>query len=106
MVSLIDHSSSPALQNAESAAAAALAGASPLEAIERVAARLGNTPTICWKCYIHPEVLNGYIDGDVLRHLQEEVEQELREDLPQLRPEEVAVLSFLRSRIARELKTH
>ena len=37
LVSLIDHSSSPALQNAESAAAAALAAASPLEAIERVA---------------------------------------------------------------------
>jgi DNA topoisomerase-1 len=32
-------------------------------AIEKVAARLGNTPTICRKCYIHPEILNGYIDG-------------------------------------------
>ena len=25
--------------------------------------RLGNTPTICRKCYIHPEVLNCYLDG-------------------------------------------
>jgi DNA topoisomerase-1 len=26
-------------------------------AIENVAARLGNTPTICRKCYVHPDVL-------------------------------------------------
>ena len=32
-------------------------------AIEQVAARLGNTPTICRKCYVHPEVLNSYLDG-------------------------------------------
>ena len=29
----------------------------------QVAARLGNTPTICRKCYIHPEVLLGYSQG-------------------------------------------
>ena len=28
------------------------------EAIERVARRLGNTPTICRKCYVHPEILD------------------------------------------------
>ena len=27
------------------------------EAIQRVAARLGNTPTICRKCYVHPEII-------------------------------------------------
>ena len=27
-------------------------------AIQRVAERLGNTPTICRKCYIHPEIVN------------------------------------------------
>jgi DNA topoisomerase IB len=32
-------------------------------AVERVAARLGNTPTICRKCYVHPEVINAYLDG-------------------------------------------
>jgi DNA topoisomerase-1 len=29
----------------------------------QIAARLGNTPTICRKCYIHPEVLLGYSQG-------------------------------------------
>ena len=50
-------------------------------AIERVAARLGNTPTICRKCYIHPEVLNAYAEGPLLLQVKEQVEQELREDL-------------------------
>ena len=30
-------------------------------AIEAVASRLGNTTTICRKCYVHPEVLNCYL---------------------------------------------
>jgi DNA topoisomerase I len=74
-------------------------------AIEKVAARLGNTPTICRKCYIHPEILKGYLDGDLLLDVQEEVEQELREELANLKPEEAAVLSLLKSRIERELRT-
>ena len=32
-------------------------------AVEVVAARLGNTPTICRKCYIHPEVVTAYLQG-------------------------------------------
>jgi len=37
------------------------------EAIASVAAQLGNTPAICRKCYVHPEVLAAYIDGDLQR---------------------------------------
>ena len=33
------------------------------EAICAVAQRLGNTPAICRKCYIHPEVLTAFADG-------------------------------------------
>jgi DNA topoisomerase-1 len=73
-------------------------------AIERVAARLGNTPTICRKCYIHPEIMNGYLSGDLLLDVQEEVEEELRDELSSLRPEEAAVLFLLRARIANEIK--
>jgi DNA topoisomerase IB len=35
-------------------------------AIEKVAGRLSNTPTICRKCYVHPEVLNSYMDGNLV----------------------------------------
>lgn len=72
-------------------------------AIERVAARLGNTPTICRKCYIHPEVLDAYVEGALLLEVKRKVEQELREDLPALKPEEAAVLAMLEARLQRTL---
>src|SRR5205814_1674519 len=33
------------------------------QVIQAVAERLGNTPAICRKCYIHPSVIDGYIEG-------------------------------------------
>ena len=69
------------------------------DAIEAVAGRLGNTPTICRKCYIHPQVLDCYLEGDLLLQVKEQVEDELTEALGTLRPEEAAVLSLLRSRL-------
>jgi DNA topoisomerase-1 len=38
-------------------------------AIRQVAKRLGNTPAVCRKCYIHPAVLEGYLDGSLRRTL-------------------------------------
>lgn len=73
-------------------------------AIERVAARLGNTPTICRKCYVHPEVLNAYTEGALLLEVKEKVEGELRGDLAQLKPEEAAVLAMLEGRLKRTLE--
>jgi DNA topoisomerase-1 len=35
-------------------------------AIENVAARLGNTPTICRKCYVHPDVLTSFLEGNLV----------------------------------------
>ncbi|GJE17877.1 DNA topoisomerase IB [Methylobacterium marchantiae] len=68
-------------------------------AIESVASRLGNTPTICRKCYIHPEVLDGYLEGALLLQVTDAVEDELREDMARLKPEEAAVLGLLRARL-------
>ncbi|MDF1586100.1 DNA topoisomerase IB [Marinimicrococcus flavescens] len=70
------------------------------QAIERVAGRLGNTPAICRKSYVHPEILDAYMDGSLLEALKERIEQELREDLEGLAPEEAAVLVFLQRRLA------
>ncbi len=74
------------------------------DAIERVAARLGNTPTICRKCYIHPEVLAAYTEGALLLEIRNQVEAELREDLASLKPEEAAVLGLLEARLNRTLR--
>ena len=78
-------------------------------AIENVAARLGNTPTICRKCYVHPEVLTSYLDGNLVLEIKSAVESELRDALPGLHPEEAAVLAMLRGRLTKEArgrKTH
>jgi DNA topoisomerase-1 len=74
-------------------------------AIERVSSQLGNTPTICRKCYVHPEVLSCYLGGELLLDIKEEVESELREELASLKPEEAAVLTLLEARIKRDLQT-
>jgi DNA topoisomerase-1 len=74
-------------------------------AIEHVAARLGNTPTICRKCYIHPEVLQAHAEGQLLFEIKRQVEQELRSELSGLDPEEAAVLAFLQRRLQWTLKS-
>jgi DNA topoisomerase-1 len=72
-------------------------------AIERVSARLGNTPAICRKCYIHPAIVTAYLDGSLRLDIQTDIENELRDAADTLRPEEAAVLSFLRARVARDV---
>lgn len=72
-----------------------------LRAIEHVAGRLGNTPTVCRKCYIHPEVIESYLDGSMLRTLERRAERELAGGLAGLRPEEAAVVALLQQRLKR-----
>ncbi len=73
-------------------------------AIEGVASKLGNTPTICRKCYIHPEIISTYVEGSLLLEVKEQVEAELRDDLGGLKPEEAAVLTLLEGRLSRTLE--
>ncbi len=88
-----------ALKEVESFDSAAQAKRNLRAAIEQVAARLGNTPTICRKCYVHPEVLNAYLDGTLVLQITAKVEAMLRDDLTGLEPEEAAVLVMLRARL-------
>ncbi len=73
-------------------------------AIDKVASRLGNTPTICRKCYVHPHVLDAYLDGRLLADIKHEVETELSESADTLKPEEAALLGLLSRRISKDLK--
>jgi DNA topoisomerase-1 len=73
-----------------------------VEAIEAVSKRLGNTKAVCRKCYVHPAVIGAYLDGTLLDTLRQRVENELAESLPDLPPEEAAVLAFLQERLKRE----
>jgi DNA topoisomerase-1 len=71
-----------------------------VEAVKNVSSRLGNTPSVCRKCYVHPQIFDAYLDGQLVATLQQRAEQELRERLPSLSSEEAAVLMLLRDRLA------
>lgn len=73
-----------------------------VKAIETVATRLGNTPAVCRKCYVHPAVLETYLEGNLLESLQQRAEQELSRGLHKLQPEEAAVLALLQQRLKQE----
>jgi DNA topoisomerase-1 len=68
-------------------------------AIEVVARRLGNTRAVCRTCYVHPAVVDAYLDGTLRETLRRRIEDELEEELRDLPPEEAAVLVLLRARL-------
>jgi DNA topoisomerase-1 len=70
-----------------------------VRAIESVAERLGNTPAVCRKCYVHPAVLDAYLDGSMLETLRTRTDAAMRESLTDLVPEEAAVLALLETRL-------
>jgi DNA topoisomerase-1 len=88
-----------ALQEFEAFDSVAQAKKNVIRAIESVAERLGNTPTVCRKCYVHPEIIESYLDGSMLATLQRKAEDELANHLALLRPEEAAVLGLLHVRL-------
>ncbi|HEU5230310.1 MAG TPA: hypothetical protein VFU49_21000, partial [Ktedonobacteraceae bacterium] len=66
-----------------------------VRAIESAALCLGNTPAICRKSYVHPDIINSYLSGSLLTAISSD-EQQMSEELPDgLRSEEIAVLLFL-----------
>ena len=91
-----------ALQACGTGESAAQAKKAVVEAIKTVAAQLGNTPAICRKCYVHPAVIEAYLEGSLLRMLQRLSEPNPDEALPGLSPEEGRVLGFLRQALAQE----
>ncbi|CAM3281532.1 DNA topoisomerase IB [Paracoccus nototheniae] len=86
-----------ALSEFEKADSEAAAKRNVRDAIETVAARLGNTPTICRKCYVHPQIIDGYLADELKLELQDEIAEALSHD--DLRPEEKQVLTFLKKRL-------
>ena len=70
-------------------------------AVESVAARLGNTPTISRKCYVHPAVIEAYLDGVTLDAYRRRAERAIVEDLAGLDRTEAVVLGMLQQRLAR-----
>jgi DNA topoisomerase I len=90
-----------ALQEFEAFDSEAQAKKNVVRAIEAVARRLGNTPSVCRKCYIHPGVLDAYLDGTMLESLRRRAREEMSH-IRGLSAEESAVLALLQRRLAEE----
>lgn len=96
-----------------------------VQAIAAVAAKLGNTPSVCRKCYVHPAVLEAYLNGTHLdpatanaakqeakdeKAVEKQIKQELKEQLDEkiathsnaLRDEEQALMDLLGQRLQLE----
>ena len=70
-------------------------------AVESVSRQLGNTPAICRRSYVHPGVIEAYLEGTVLGPLTKRVVRRL-DARPGLRPEEAAVVALLQQRVKHE----
>ncbi|MBR0902624.1 DNA topoisomerase IB [Bradyrhizobium liaoningense] len=68
-------------------------------AIEKVAKQLGNTPAICRKSYVHPEILSAYLSGDLVRMLDAKIAQKFKQQYAKLSSDEIMVLAFLHKRL-------
>jgi DNA topoisomerase-1 len=91
-----------ALQEVKTFDSKAQAKKNVVRAVERVAEKLGNTKAVCRKCYIHPTILETYLDGNLSRMLEKQAGAKLARELKSLRPEEAMVLSLLQQRLRRQ----
>jgi DNA topoisomerase I len=74
-----------------------------VSAVEAVAKRLGNTKAVCRKCYIHPAILEAYMDGATVKLLANRARRASRK-ASDLSDAEAAVLGFLQRRLTREAR--
>jgi DNA topoisomerase-1 len=69
-----------------------------VQAVERVSMKLGNTPSICRKCYVHPAIFDSYLDGTLVQQLKRRASRALGSS--GLDPDERIVMRFLKSRLS------
>lgn len=66
------------------------------QAVKSVASQLGNTPAVCRKSYIHPAIIDAYLDDSLLRNWDALQDATVAKRFPGLNREEAVVLSLLR----------
>jgi DNA topoisomerase-1 len=76
-------------------------------AIKATAQRLGNRPATCRNYYVHPAVVESYLDGTLLHIVRPPSSGEAPDSLglhPEMHPEEACVLRLLRAHTGASLK--
>jgi DNA topoisomerase I len=69
-----------------------------VKAIESVAKKLGNTKAVCRKCYIHPAILDAYMDGATIQTLKSRAAK-LARTRAALTGEEASVVGLIERRL-------
>jgi DNA topoisomerase I len=93
-----------ALQAFEVCGAAGEAKKNLAQAIEAVAKLLGNTRAICRKCYVHPAIVDAYLEGSLIDTLRQRADAALQ-DVAGLQDDEKTVLRFLKRRAVARPRT-
>jgi DNA topoisomerase-1 len=70
-----------------------------VQAIEQVAKQLGNTRAVCRKCYVHPAVIDAYMDGSMMKTLAQRASRTAKA-VGKMTATEAAVLGLLQRRLA------
>lgn len=84
-----------ALREMETVGSKAMARKNVLRAIEAVAGVLGNTRTVCRKSYIHPRIIDAYMDGSFAIAPKGRAGAAARKRPSRLRDDEAVVLALL-----------
>src|SRR5919202_777741 len=75
-----------------------------LEAVDDVAKRLGNTRDIARASYISPRVIDHYLEGSVVEHHAEQLEEIIAAEQEDLTEAEKVLLRLLNKKLRRELR--
>jgi len=68
------------------------------EAVNRVAERLGNTPSVARSAYIDPRVIDDYMEGRTIQYFDQEIRRLLKQS-ENLSKEEIGVLCLLKDKM-------
>jgi DNA topoisomerase-1 len=82
------------------------AKAAVVEAIRSVAARLGNTPTVCKKSYIYPAVIDEFLANGVLDLVAGKVKRAVGDVPHALSAHEAQVIAFIERIVTRDENAH
>jgi DNA topoisomerase-1 len=88
------------LRDYEKVDSAARAKKNIVSAIEQVAKRLGNTRAVCRKCYVHPAVIDAYLDGSMMKTVAQRARRTARA-VGRMTESEAVVLGLLQRRLAK-----
>jgi DNA topoisomerase-1 len=74
------------------------------QAIKDVAKQLGNRPATCRKYYVHPAIIDAYLDGSLFP-IMEQASTQKSAASSELHPEEQAVLKLLEQHLIKKQLT-